>query len=225
MPYRSFAPDPGYGSRAGSGHDRGHGSGYGSGHGSGYGHGDGDHHHHRGVYYGGYVYPYYPWFYGGPIFTGYVDPWLFGPEDYSDDGYGGDVPAPYRDYGMQTPQPYPTEYYQGNPAMPEQDSASQQDYPAQPHAGQQYAPQPNGMAAQTPELSGSSSGASSQHAVTVIFNDGRPPVQIHNYLLTASTLTVLDPQYREIPLNNIDVRATEQANRSAGVDFRVPVKQ
>jgi hypothetical protein len=156
------------------------------------------------------VYPYYPWFYTGPIFTGYVDPWLFGPDDYYGDSYGADVPAPYRDYGMQSSQPYPAEYYQGNPALPQQDPESQQAYA------------PQGPAAMP---SSSLAAASGQGAVTLIFNDGRPPVQIHNYLLTASTLTVLDPQYREIPLDKINVAATEQTNRAAGVDFRVPVKQ
>jgi hypothetical protein len=183
------------------------GHGHNGGHDGGYGSGDGDHHHHRGVYRGGYVYPYYPWFYAGPIFTGYVDPWLFGPNDYYGYGYGDDVPAPYRDYGMQNSQPYPPEYYQGNPALPAQDPASQQGYEPQE------------------QTAGSPSAGSGERAVTLIFNDGRPPVQIHNYLLTASTLTVLDQQYREIPLNRINVSATEQANHAAGVDFRVPVKQ
>jgi hypothetical protein len=166
------------------------------------------------------VYPYYPWFYAGPIFTGYVDPWLFGPDDYYGYGYGNNAPAPYREYGMQNSQPYPEEYYQGNPALPTQDAEPQQPYAAQPYAAQPYAPQTQATASAAP-----SNVTPSQRAVTLIFNDGRPPVQIHNYLLTASTLTVLDAQYREIPLNKIDVGATEQANRTAGIDFRVPVKQ
>lgn len=188
---------------------------HGPGHDPGHGHGDGDHHHHhRGVYWGGSVYPYYPWFYTGPIFTGYVDPWLFGPHDYYGYGYGDDVPAPYRDYGMQDSQPYPAEYYQGNPALPAQDSASRQPYAGQPSE------------AETPAVvSAASPSALPERPVTLIFNDGRPPVQIHNYLITASTLTVLDAQYREIPLDKINVAATQQANRSAGVDFRVPAKQ
>jgi hypothetical protein len=172
---------------------------------------DGDHHHHyRGVYWGGYVYPYYPWFYTGPIFTGYVDPWLFGPDTYGYDNgygsaaYGGDVPAPYRDYGTQPSQPYPQEYYEGDPAAAAQAFGRNQPYAAQP------------------EASGSSAAPAGENTVTVIFNDGRPPVQIHNYLLTTNTLTVLDPQYREIPLAQIDVAATQQANRAAGVDFHVP---
>jgi hypothetical protein len=61
-----------------------------------------------------------------------------------------------------------------------------------------------------------------QQAVTLIFNDGRPSEQIHNYLLTATTLTVLDQKYREIPLGQINLAATEETNRAAGIDFHVP---
>jgi hypothetical protein len=174
---------------------------------------DGDHHHHyRPVYGGGYVYPYYPYypgFYAGPIFTGYADPWLFGPDTYGDSGgygdYGANDPAPYRDYGAQPSQPYPQEYYEGEPAA----------------AGQAF------DRGSTPGAQNDVSGtaALTSSAVTVIFNDGRPPEQIHNYLLTANSLTVLDSQYRQIPLTQIDVAATEQANRAAGVNFHVPAKQ
>jgi hypothetical protein len=56
----------------------------------------------------------------------------------------------------------------------------------------------------------------------LIFKDGRPSEQIHNYLLTATTLTVLDQKYREIPVDQINLDATEQTNRADGIDFRVP---
>jgi hypothetical protein len=179
---------------------------------------DGDHHHHhRGVYWGGYVYPYYPYypyypFYTGPIFTGYVDPWLFAPDSYDDSAQygnnGGYVPSPYRDYGTQPSQPYPEEYYEGDPAA----------------AGQAFGRGASSSMAQSGE-NGVSAAPAPAGALTVIFNDGRPPEQIHNFLLTPGTLTVLDAQYRQIPLAQIDVEATRQANRAAGVDFRVPVKQ
>jgi hypothetical protein len=58
--------------------------------------------------------------------------------------------------------------------------------------------------------------------VTLIFNDGRPSEQIHNYLLTATTLTVLDQKYREIPLGQINLAATEAKNRAEGIDFHLP---
>jgi hypothetical protein len=61
-----------------------------------------------------------------------------------------------------------------------------------------------------------------EQAVTVIFNDGRPSEQIHNYLLTSTTLTILDHKYREIPLDQINLAATQATNLADGVDFRVP---
>jgi len=60
-----------------------------------------------------------------------------------------------------------------------------------------------------------------QPLLTVIFKDGQR-LQIHNYLLTSSTLTVLDEKYRQIPLDQIDVPATRQSNLADGLDFRVP---
>jgi hypothetical protein len=63
-----------------------------------------------------------------------------------------------------------------------------------------------------------------QPATTLIFNDGRPSVQVHNYALTASTLYALDDGARqEIPLTQLNVAATVQANRQNGVDFALPI--
>ena len=65
-----------------------------------------------------------------------------------------------------------------------------------------------------------------QPATTLIFKDGRPPVQVHNYALTASTLYALDGESRqEIPLSLLNVPATVEANRAAGVDFALPVSR
>jgi hypothetical protein len=62
-------------------------------------------------------------------------------------------------------------------------------------------------------------------AVTLIFKDGHSQ-QVRNYAMTASTLYVLDDaasgRSREISLINIDVAATEKANRDSGVDFSFP---
>jgi hypothetical protein len=63
-----------------------------------------------------------------------------------------------------------------------------------------------------------------QPTTTLIFRDGRTPVQVHNYALTANTLYALDGDTRqEIPLSLLDVPATMEANRKAGVDFALPV--
>jgi hypothetical protein len=62
----------------------------------------------------------------------------------------------------------------------------------------------------------------SEEAVTLVFKDGRPPEQIHNYLLTRTTLYVQDQQSRSIPVDQIDIAATEKTNRDSGVDFQIP---
>jgi hypothetical protein len=62
-----------------------------------------------------------------------------------------------------------------------------------------------------------------QEAVTLVFADGRPSEQIHNYMLTRTTLFVLDEHHRDIPLDQLDLAATAKVNHDAGVDFRLPV--
>jgi hypothetical protein len=65
-----------------------------------------------------------------------------------------------------------------------------------------------------------------QPATRLIFKDGRPPVEIHNYALTADTLYAMDGNSRqEIPLSALDVQATVEANRAAGVDFSLPTSR
>ncbi len=61
--------------------------------------------------------------------------------------------------------------------------------------------------------------------VTLVFKDGRAPEKIHNYALTRTTLYVTDGRRREIPVAALDLTATEQANRAAGVDFQLPATQ
>jgi hypothetical protein len=60
-----------------------------------------------------------------------------------------------------------------------------------------------------------------QRVTTIVLNDGRS-VQIQNYALTQTTLYVLDAQRRDIPLGDINISATQQVNRAAGIDFQVP---
>jgi hypothetical protein len=63
----------------------------------------------------------------------------------------------------------------------------------------------------------------SQDAVTLVFADGRPDEQIHNYMLTRTTLFVLDQRRQDIPIDQLDLAATAKVNRDAGVDFHLPV--
>jgi hypothetical protein len=58
--------------------------------------------------------------------------------------------------------------------------------------------------------------------VTLVFKDGRPREQIHNYMLTRTTLYVQGKRLREIAVADLDLDATAKVNREAGVDFRLP---
>lgn len=59
--------------------------------------------------------------------------------------------------------------------------------------------------------------------VTLIFNDGRPPMKIHNYAVTASSIFVAEGGHQQqIPLSALDLNATVERNHAAGVDFSVP---
>jgi hypothetical protein len=60
--------------------------------------------------------------------------------------------------------------------------------------------------------------------LTVIFKSSRAPIQVQNYLMTAKVLTDLDSEhYEQIPLDEINLAATQNFNKVAGVDFQVPV--
>lgn len=63
-----------------------------------------------------------------------------------------------------------------------------------------------------------------QPTTVLIFKDGRAPEKVHNYALTGSTLYALDGDLnQEIPLALLNVPATVEINRAAGVDFALPV--
>ncbi len=70
---------------------------------------------------------------------------------------------------------------------------------------------------------GTSSAPVPEQPLTVIFNNGRAPVKVQNYMMTSRVLTDLDSQhYEQIPLGEIDLAATQQANSAAGVEFQIP---
>jgi len=62
-----------------------------------------------------------------------------------------------------------------------------------------------------------------QIPLTVIFKGGRAAESIENYIMTATALTDFDSHhYERIPLDQIDLVATQQANRANGIDFQMP---
>lgn len=182
--------------------------------------------------------PYYRGFNGWPVAYNYgawpwypydIDPWLFGPDwDDQDDNsnqsaqaeYDGSIPAPYPDYGEQGPgEPGPA-YGEPGPqyGAPAQNGyASPQAYP--PDNTDRYQ---TGAAPRQPYTGESLPAAAPQQAVTLIFNNGQQPETIQNYMLTANTLTVLDGGYKQIPVAQIDIPATEAANRAQGLHFQLP---
>jgi hypothetical protein len=59
--------------------------------------------------------------------------------------------------------------------------------------------------------------------VTLIFNDGRPPLQVKSYVLTGATIIAIDGERQlQIPLSDLDLRATQKKNQADGIDFTVP---
>lgn len=144
----------------------------------------------------GYGYPGWPGYYSYPyvIDPGFYD-WGDSGDSVYDQGGGNSGYAPYTDYGdayLEAPQ---------NP---------------------NYAPQPYAQSP-APVYPGAASLAPAEEPLTLIFNNGRAPQKMQNYMMNAKALTDLDPQhYERIPVDQIDVAATEQANRARGVDFQVP---
>jgi len=63
-----------------------------------------------------------------------------------------------------------------------------------------------------------------EDAVTIVFKDGRPSEQIRNYASTRTALYVTTDRVRTIPMDDIDLAATEKANQKAGVEFELPTK-
>jgi hypothetical protein len=104
-------------------------------------------------------------------------------------------------------------------------SASQgylsQDYGSEPaEQGQtEPPPLPAWRSSNPPQLAAASESA---EPVTIVFSDGRPPEQIHNYLLTPTTLYILDQHRQQIPIDHLDLAATEKVNRDVGIDFSLP---
>jgi len=174
----------------------------------------GDRPYHRRFVYGvGYVgLPYY----------GYGDPLGFVDADTGDDNgtdtaqqaqpgapagpdYGPEGPAG-PDYAPQAP------YDQGYGPPPRAPYAPE-GYPPPPQSNEQSAAQ--GAAAQSDGLD--------HPAVTLVFNDGRPPVKVNSYVLTGSSVFVAESGHqRVIPIADLNLPATIQQNREAGVDFELP---
>src|SRR5580698_10578483 len=143
-----------------------------------------------------------------PYWSGY--PYLLNPNLYNLGLYDWSDPdnsaANSYEPGPQPDNSVSDEAYDQNGPAPE--------YP--PYPNQAYA-----MPIQTPPPA--SAAPSPAQPLVVIFKSGRDPMKIENYLITARVLTDLDSQhYEQIPLDEINLAATQNFNKVAGVDFQVP---
>jgi hypothetical protein len=122
---------------------------------------------------------------------------------------------------------------QAQPSAPAQpDYASQGPYaegPEGPYADQGYPPParpPYNPEAYPPPPQNSAAAQDDgldHPAVTLVFHDGRPPMQVHSYVLTGSSVLVAEKGHqRVIPITDLDLPATVAQNREAGVDFELP---
>lgn len=163
---------------------------------------------HNGNWSGGYSHGHYPYrppyhrtvaVYAAPLYT---VPWFgawpyFGNWDAFDDTYAPDT-------GAAPDQSYPPESETQPASQAEARPAYQSAYPS---AASLVAPGP-------------------EPSVTIVYKDGHSQ-QIHNYALTRTALLLLDEaatgRTPQIPLADINLAATEQVNRDAGVDFRPPI--
>ena len=146
--------------------------------------------------------------YGYPGLVGYpypyvIDPGLYDWGDSVDAAYGSErAGAGYADANPNAGYDAGPEPMQG-PNYPEAPVADAR-MPRPAYAGLTVAPEP-------------------EQAITVIFKNGRTPETMQNYMLNSRALTDLDQRrYEQIPLDQIDIAATEQANRARGLQFQVP---
>jgi hypothetical protein len=147
----------------------------------------------------------------------YVDPFAFGNAwDWNNDSDTAQQAQPAAqagsDYGPQAPYPQgPYDESYAPPSRPPYNPGAypQQNSPAsQSAAAQNVAPPDDGL---------------DHPPVTLVFNDGRPPLQVNNYVLTGSSVFVAEHGHqRVIPVADLDLPATIAQNREAGVDFALP---
>jgi hypothetical protein len=140
-------------------------------------------------------YPYWPWWgWGFPYMNGFWG----SSADYDSQPASNYAASQYPEYA---PSQYPSQY-------------------EEPQLGQSEPEDPSYT--QWPDSEPAPASAAEVPATTLVFKDGRPNQQIHNYMLTSTTLSILDRNRREIPVDQIDLAATAKANRAAGVEFSLP---
>jgi hypothetical protein len=174
-----------------------------------------------------------PYFGRGQALNGNRSSWQGGRTEYRRGGDYGRYRyrSPYRAYaGSVWLSPWELGYpdFYGYDDTGSQDSGSADVQSAQ---APEYQTEPQDYAPEGTYRSGYTSASapvaapSPEPVLTIVFRDGHTQ-QIHNYALTPSTLIVLDEaasgRQQRIALDQINLPATEQSARDAGLDFRPP---
>jgi hypothetical protein len=132
------------------------------------------------------------WGYGYPYLGGGVDPYWWDSSSYDDDQQNQMGLA--NEMNPQSPDEQPM-HQQGDPG------SYARSAPPAPH-------QPERIEAVLPTV--------------LVFHDQHKE-EVQNYAIIGLTLWVLDPQHKErVPLSDLDLAATAQANDDRGVEFRLP---
>ena len=162
----------------------------------------------------------------GPRSTFRISPAATRPPFYSRSRAPHPPRSPYR-YGSGAGVPYIYPLWLGpsyfDDSADEPDDSADMGTPgvdayADVQPGEPYPP----MAEETEQPAAAEPPPPEPDAVTLIFKDGRPPQQVRNYALTRTTLYVIGAHHRDSPVADLDLDATEKANREAGVDFQLP---
>lgn len=186
---------------------------------------DRDHDHDRRWRYDGWRQPYIPTYWANSTYlVGGSLPLSPYPGYWDDIDWNDDFDSSTGNYGNYAGTPYVNPGYssQGGYAPAGQVDNSQ---PENNYAPDNYAysapPQSPSREPYRPETS-EAAPVAERPAITLIFNDGRAPLQVHNYAITRSHIYVYDGQQRNIPLSQLDLPATEKTNQEAGNDFSLP---
>jgi hypothetical protein len=146
--------------------------------------------------------------YRRPYVPGYRPRYLGG-AGYIAPGYGWGYP-----YLPWYPDDWDYDDSSAAPSQPDEGYDAGPPYPLPPEYPEIY-PQPAASPNPAPE-------PASDETVTLVFKDGRAPLQIHDYVLTNKTLYVWDRHQLVIPTDQLDAVATAKANQEAGIDFQLP---
>ncbi len=141
------------------------------------------------------------------------------------ESYANGYQAPYANgYSAPYANGYPAPYPAQAPAPYSRQNSAQ--YPAQPGQGGDGTgfAQPTMLMPLVPlvSVSRSPNPPDEEETVTLVFKDGRPPLQVRNYILTRSAIYLTGKHFNEILLSDIDLQATQRVNWDAGVTFRLP---